>query len=470
MKKEIAFYSAGNIVNRGIMFLSFFVFLRYLDKTNIAALDVFGTFTAILSTVLIFGLDSALFRFYNETGDENEKDRLLAGFTLIRFLPQIVICGALILFSPLFHRTLFPEANFRSALEAALAGLPFYLLFNHVLDVFRLRFRADLFSLFSVVNAFIYFFFAVIFGVVLDKGVGGVFIGMLLANLISSLWGLKVSKIKSVRPSFGGKFMEIVRYSLPVVASSFLFYAVNGADRWFVIHMAGAAESADYALARKIAAGPFFLFTAFQMAFTPAAHKAFGTEEYIPMIRSFSREFAVFFAVVCAFTGGISGVVVSFISGGESYSGAAGPVPVILAGFMFFCLYFFFSIEASVRKKTVYMLYSLSAGTIVNLLCNFYFVPKTGASGAAAAYLAAMAVSSVCLYAFIRPFASDFPILLFAASVCCVIVPGFLVKFAGGSLLPVSFSILISIIYSIYIIRKPRSLALMKRILNVFKR
>ena len=247
--RQSVLYALALFFSKGIGFLMIPVFTHYLEPADYGRLDVLQTLADLLSIVLIMGLSDALFKFYGEAQDEQEKSKIAANIFGIALFLCVVSTVLLQCFAPIFS-TLLPG-------DVTLLQTRFILLSLSVSSCLLIplcwyRMKDDAVSYFSaatgrvVMQAGLSFYF-------LYAGFGVT--GVMAAGAVASLfWAVKTS-IDFLR-DHGAEFdfeywKKFLLYGSPLILTGLAGFVLGSFDRWILAEIAGPAVMAKYALAAK---------------------------------------------------------------------------------------------------------------------------------------------------------------------------------------------------------------------------
>jgi O-antigen/teichoic acid export membrane protein len=386
--KHAAVYGAGTILVQAGGFLLLPIYLRCLTQEDYGVLDVTSLLAETLGAVLLLGgFRQALFAFYQQAGDEDERRRVVSAAFLL-----VAVAGALgLLLLAVAGPSLAGETLSLPlvCLAAAVVLLePFTLL---PLSLIQARTESGMY----VIVVFLQFLIRVALCILLVRLLRWGVAGALAASAVTgALLGLVLSARELARgvrwPGFA-RLGAMVAFALPLVPGGLLFFVMNQGDRFFLLHFQGKAAVGTYALGYKLAmigrllsVTPLYMVWSSRMyavAAGPGAPRAFGVV--------FTRVLASYVLVglgLCLFADEIIAVL-----GGEGW-GAAAPIvaPVVLA-YLLQCGATLMDAGFFIRRRTGLKLVVTVAATAVMLLLYALLIPPLGAIGAALATLGGFA-------------------------------------------------------------------------------
>lgn len=265
--RQSMLYGISIAMMKGISLLMLPFIAQHLSNSEFGRLEVISSLAIIGSILVGMGMEDTLFRFIGSAKNEQQRAKVGAqifSLTLLIAVPALIIgwfaaatIGAWIPGNPSTYEVRLLLAVL--ALEGCIA-VP--------LGWLRIQNRALSFCIASFGRAFIQAVLVVIF-LSLQRGVAGILEAGLIAAVIQTAllcyWqisdtGLAFS-VKTGRSAF--------IYSLPIVASGLVAFALNGLDRWVLAEYSSLADVADFSIAAKFALATVLLLQPFGMWWSP---------------------------------------------------------------------------------------------------------------------------------------------------------------------------------------------------------
>jgi O-antigen/teichoic acid export membrane protein len=403
--KHSSIYAIGQILTRmaSIMLLPLYTYcLTPADYGVTAILDLT---TTILALLIGGGMVTAVTRFHFDNESDEHHDRVWwTGLT------YVTVVASIVLFPMWLGRQLLSDLTLGAGLSS---GPYFYTLalittwlstIACIFDTYlRVKKWSGVFVVISMGRLLLNITLNVWFLVGLKLGVEGLLIGNLIATTAHTL-ALFVVFLKS-RGAFSldrELARQLVRFSMPLVATALLSMLMHEADRYVLRAMVGMDEVGVYSLAHKIG---FAVNTLCLLPFSSIWHVAIYDIERLPDARQvFSRIFGWFTSGLGILLLGASLCVhpVLPLLTPESYGEAVDLISVILLGFYLFGLSYQFEVPALLTKRSMLMLPGSVAGVVVNIAANVLLIPVIGAWGAAWAGVLTYLVYSLLILAACR--------------------------------------------------------------------
>ena len=246
--------------------------------------------------------------------------------------------------------------------------------------------RTRLFAVQGILNTLVTVGFNILFLMAFDLGVTGYVLSTVVGNLLTTAFLLVSAKLWRVfRLSHVSRtaMRELFRFSLPMVPTTICWLITDLSDRYLVSWFCGEAVNGVYSAAYKIPTIVNLVSGIFMQAwqFSAVVQSADGEE----CSRFYSQVFRGFLSVIFIGSGGL--ILLSpwlcRLLLNSAYHEAWRYMPTLLCSAALESVVSFLASVYMVRKKSMHSFLTAVAGTGLNLLLNFLFIPRTGTFGGA---------------------------------------------------------------------------------------
>lgn len=403
---ETVLYGLGSILPR---FLSFLLVRLH---TDVFSPDEYGVITkvyayvAVVNIVLMFGMETAYFRFASKAGVDEKRIFSLAQ-TVVIIISTILSAAFILLADPISGALSVPE---RSDLVIwlvlimfidAVAAIPFARL--------RLQKKAMRFAVGKLLNIGILVGLNIYFlrySPFQHTDVSLVF----LANLIATAFYLVffAPTLVSWRPAFDKTISPaMLSYAYPIMITGLagmtneMFSRIT-LEAWVPEGFYG-DRSQEYALGifgacYKLAVLMNLAITAFRYAAEPFF---FSNASDVNSPHLFARVNHYFVIVCCIILLGVSinlDIIKLIFLPDPAYWEGLAIVPVLLLAYLFLGIYYNFSVWFKLTDKTYYGTIITSLGVVITIAANYLLIPVAGYEGSAFAALLCYAGMAVLCY------------------------------------------------------------------------
>ena len=246
--------------------------------------------------------------------------------------------------------------------------------------------RTRLFAVQGILNTLVTVGFNILFLMAFDLGVTGYVLSTVVGNLLTTAFLVVSARLWRVfRLSHVSRtaMRELFRFSLPMVPTTICWLITDLSDRYLVSWFCGEAVNGVYSAAYKIPTIVNLVSGIFMQAwqFSAVVQSADGEE----CSRFYSQVFCGFLSVIFIGSGGL--ILLSpwlcRLLLNSAYHEAWRYMPTLLCSAALESVVSFLASVYMVRKKSMHSFLTAVAGTGLNLLLNFLFIPRTGTFGGA---------------------------------------------------------------------------------------
>lgn len=246
--------------------------------------------------------------------------------------------------------------------------------------------RTRLFAVQGILNTLVTVGFNILFLMAFDLGVTGYVLSTVVGNLLTTAFLVVSARLWRVfRLSHVSRtaMRELFRFSLPMVPATICWLITDLSDRYLVSWFCGEAVNGVYSAAYKIPTIVNLVSGIFMQAwqFSAVVQSADGEE----CSRFYSQVFRGFLSVIFIGSGGL--ILLSpwlcRLLLNSAYHEAWRYMPTLLCSAALESVVSFLASVYMVRKKSMHSFLTAVAGTGLNLLLNFLFIPRTGTFGGA---------------------------------------------------------------------------------------
>ena len=377
LAKNTALFALNSIGTRLITFFLVPVYTAALTKTDYGTADLVSTIATILVPIFTLNIGEAIMRFcLDENADYTgimTTGIILAGVSILMGVILIPICA---LFKPLHGLERY------ISMYCIVQGL-----YQIAVCYLRGTEKLTCFAISNIIHIFSTAILNILFLVVLKRGLTGYFVSYILGYTIGIIYAVIAghSYLYFRHLKYNSKLSaEMIKYSIVLVPTSFMWWIMNSSDRIMVSAICGVAANGVYAVSYKIPTVVSTMSTVFNQAWSYSAireNKSSDKDEYN------NKMYSSFESLQVLITGGLLLIIRPFIGVYVSadYYDAWRYTPFLLIGYFFMSLGTFLSTSYTVNKDTRGFLISGIIGAGINIILNWLWIPRIGVSGAALA-------------------------------------------------------------------------------------
>lgn len=401
--KNTTIYTIGNMLPKVAGFFLLPLYTRFLSTEEYGIINSLHVLMGLITILFSLGIERSIYRlYYDYQTEENKKKFLGTCFLTILMVSSIIL---LLIFA------------FRSQVQNIYKSIPFfpyYLLailaayasvYSFIPKVFyQLKERAEIFILISIAQFFFSTTFIILFIIKYNYGAYGYLLGELIGTsvLVPVFIGvmLKISKLKIDK----NVIKKSLAFSLPMIPSFISAWILNLSDRIFIERYCNLSDVGIYSLGYKVSGLLLLFSTAFGKAYNPYFYRIANTKKETEAKNLLSKSnlaYIIILASGCFLLSLFSKEIIDLFFPDE-YNGASKYIPIITFGYLFSLSTGLLNLFYYQHKKTKAVMFLVLFSALINVICNFLFVPKYGAYGAAWATLISFVILFISQYHFAR--------------------------------------------------------------------
>jgi O-antigen/teichoic acid export membrane protein len=399
-----AAYQFGDILAKGLALITLPLYTRYVSTKGYGAAESLLTAVILASILLRAGVGEAFIRFYFDDDDQDRRDRIartaiaaVVWSTTIASLVALVFAGDL---SKLLLGYDDPQL-----IDCAILGLWAFTNLEMVYAQLRVDERTRVYVYASGANVVMSVAFTVALVVFAGQGARGLLLGNFAASalIVVGLWFLLRRRF-SLRVN-RTELTAMLRFGVPTVPADASVYALQVADRFYLLRVYSESSAGLYAVALKLATVVFVAVRGFQYAWPPLAYSIESDEQAASLYSLVTTYYALATGVVVCGVALLGRWMVRLLAGPEFF-GAYKALPWLALGWALYGLYLVFIVIAGRARVTSRNFPAAAAGLLVNVALLVLLVPhdraNLGIAGAGLALCGAYVVMLVVMYTLTR--------------------------------------------------------------------
>ncbi len=371
-----AAYQAAEIFAKAIAVFTLPLYTRHVSS------DSYGTYNALLTAVILssivlrLGVGEAFVRFYFIDSDEQRKTRIARTATAtVAWTTTVATLVAVSFSSELSQLVLGVDDPL--LMNCAILGLWAFTNIEMAYAQLRVDERARAYMFASGANVAMTVVFTIALVVFANQGARGLLLGNFGASAIVVLglwWVLRRRFSLRVRL---GDLRAMLKFGLPTVPADASVYALQVADRFYLLRGVGEGAAGEYAIAVQLATVVFVFVRGFQYAWPPLAYSIDSDAEASRLYSLVTTYFVLATGVVVVGVALLGRWLVRLLAAPE-YFGAYKALPWLALGWTLYGLYQVMIVITGRARVTQRNLPAAGAGLVVNLVLLFVLVPKDG--------------------------------------------------------------------------------------------
>lgn len=385
--KQSVIYGIGQLVVQLVGFLIYPI----LTNDNYFTVEQFGIWNILAPTMTILtviysgGLSTGFFKYFINSDSPQQRYSAFSRsiFIILALGVSVSILGIGLL--PVITHKLFSQSISWKYIVLVMLTAFANSITAVCLAVYRAQEKARQFVL---INSLRFFLMAnlVFFAVMLRHG--GL-LGLLLAYAGSAVVVALVLYVTTVRsiektPVIPGLARKIARFSFPLIPTQLAGWVLSVSDKFVIGIVLGAATVGLYSAGYQIAmvTNAFFI-GPFSLAWGPfmfrEGTKPDGPQKIADLLLLYTMLGAMFVTPFILF--GVD--LIALLSNNPSYAESYRVIPPVVAGYLFFGYYLFYTTGFNLNNKTQYFPLITGSVGVLNIILNLLLLPRYGYMAAA---------------------------------------------------------------------------------------
>ncbi|HVD49451.1 MAG TPA: oligosaccharide flippase family protein [Gaiellaceae bacterium] len=391
LAKHSAIYGLGAVVSRLIGVFLLPVVTRYLTRAELGAVDTLIALSIVLVIVFRAGISMAFFRYYFDAEDDAGRTRVVRTsfwYTMAAATTALVL-GCLL--APQISEWLFSTHSHADLVRAAFVLLWAQMNYEQLTSLFRVEERSVAFVAATLANVLITVGSTILLVAVWDKGALGVLVGNFTGTLVVYFVLLAYRRYQLGLEFDRPLFRQMQRFGLPLVPSGLAIWAIDFADRFFLLKLKNAAEVGLYSVGVRISTAILLLLIALRTAW-PAFAYSIKEDDEAKRTYAFVLTYVLFVSSWVALTLSLLAPWLVRLLTTRAFYGGARVVPLLVFGATAFIGFNVMSIGIGRAKATQFNWVVTGAAAVIAVGLNLILIPPYGMMGAAASTLVAYTV------------------------------------------------------------------------------
>jgi O-antigen/teichoic acid export membrane protein len=391
LAKHSAIYGLGGVVSRLISVFLLPVVTHYLPRADLGAVDTLIALSVVLVIVFRAGISMAFFRYYFDAVDEAGRTRVVRTSFWYTMGAATVGLALGVAFAPQISEWLFSTHSRADLVRAAFVLVWAQMNYEQLTSLFRVEERSVAYVAATLANVVITVGATILLVAVWHEGALGVLVGNFTGTLAVYFVLLGYRRFQLGLEFDRPLFREMQRFGLPLVPSGLALWAIDFADRFFLIKLKGAAEVGLYSVGVRVSTALLLLLIALRTAW-PAFAYSIKEDSEAKRTYAFVLTYVIF--VSCWVSLGLSLLspwIVRLLTAPAYYRGAE-VVPLLVFGGTAFIAFNVMSIGIGRAKRTQFNWVVTGLAALVAIGLNLALIPPYGMIGAAISTLVAYTV------------------------------------------------------------------------------
>jgi O-antigen/teichoic acid export membrane protein len=371
-----AAYQAAEILAKAIAVFTLPLYTRHVSTSG------YGTYNSLLTAVILFsillrlGVGEAFVRFYFTDADEARRTRIARTATATVAWTTTLAALLAVVFADELSRLILGYGD-AGLMYCAILGLWAFTNIEMAYAQLRVDERARTYMRASGANVAMTVVFTISLVVFAEEGARGLLLGNFGASaiVVLALWWVLRARV-SLRVKLAD-LRAMLHFGLPTVPADASVYALQVADRFYLLRGVSSGAAGEYAIAVQLATVVFVFVRGFQYAWPPLAYSIDSDEQASRLYSLVTTYFVLATGVVVVAVALLGRWLVRLLAAPEYY-GAYRALPWLALGWTLYGLYQVMIAITGRARVTRRNLPAAAAGLVVNVALLFVLVPDSG--------------------------------------------------------------------------------------------
>lgn len=387
--KNSAIYGIGNLSVKlvGFILIPYLTDPKYLSIQDYGALGILEAVSQIAIFVMGIGLYNAMFRWFYE---QNEEENKATFFTVLATSSSLVvgILFAVFIWKSEFTNLLFSSQKYQDILLLAFVSTGLQAVSQIPATLMRLQDKAGFFTSSNILKLIVTLLVTLYFLVWENNGLSAIYYGQIAGFLAYFCLLIPYVLNNSILKIHTAVFREMMGYSFSMMIAGIAAASINVLDRFVLNSMSGLEEVGLYSLGYKVSSIlKVFVIGSVSMALTPLIFRKINDKDNT---RFYTKTMTYYgFGMMLCIIGVslFSKEAIKFFTGSTAYWSAVNLIPIFAFGLYFSALKDVAATGLHITKKTSRISFVTAIVSALNLSLNILLIPYFGAEGAALASL-----------------------------------------------------------------------------------
>lgn len=394
--KNTAYVAIGNIGSKVISFLMLPLYTRWMNPEEFGTSDVVTVYASLLMSFVSLCIADAIFVLPKRSTEEEKKSYYSSG--VVYTIGALILSALLIIIA---QKICISRRISNSFVDNF--WLIYLMMATQYVQSFTQNFAQAIdkmlvYGLTGVVSTACMAGFAFIF--IPGNGAFGYVLSVALAQICATVFTCVASKSYKYF-SFGSvdkaKLKDLLKYGMPLIPNSIMWWLVNGMNRPLIIEYIGMDANGLLAVANKLPVVISMMFVIFSNAFTVSLLEEYGKEGFVAFFDNSLKIIMIPTILAASFLAMLSQPVIQLFTTPEYYV-AYKYMPLCILGVLLQSISGFIGGVFAARKESKYFFYSSCWGAVASLVAMFILIPTIKLYGAVLSVVISFLIMVVVRY------------------------------------------------------------------------
>ncbi len=392
--RDSVVYGGAGAVSKLFSLFTFPIMARYFSIEDYGIIDAFTVLSSLLVTLLVFGQDSAVARFFYEYEADKDRRQVVSQSLALQFFILVIGTPVLIVLADPVSRYYSNKDDLEWLTKLVIYQVPFGLVINFAGNILKWTFKRFQFLFLQLGSVFTYVMAVIAAILFFDVGVKEVFQIFLVSRVVFALIGIAFIYKWITFKINANHLKELIRYGTPYGLICIVGALIPALDRFFINKYLTAYELGLYAVAYKVAFLIQLPINAFQTAWGPFFLSIFKAKDAPETYNSVFLSFTVLVTIIGLALILFTGIIIDVLAGSK-YAPAGIVVMPIVSGMVIMSIGWIISIGIDLSKKSEFKLVSALLRLVITAIVILLLIKPLGLVGVAVGFLAGQLFNTI---------------------------------------------------------------------------
>lgn len=398
LASESLVYGIAGIISRFITVFLVPIYTRIFTPEDYGVMSLVTTSMAVVSIVVVLGLDNSAHRWYWDTEDINHRKSTLASWAWCQILVSSVLAFLIFFYASWLSLAIVGAEEAALYFQLAAIALPLSALQKVTHGWLRMQRRPWPTMGYSLSTSLLNILLTILFVIYLSWGLTGIYMAQVITAGVSTVIAIALMRdwISPLHFQWQ-RLSEMLHYALPMIPAGLALWIVNLSDRYFLQFYTNTSEVGLYQVGSSLAAFVALITGAFQQAWGPFAmsiHQQTDAKKvYANVLLAYLWLTSLLSTALALFAPEAIQIFAT-----QQYLGASQVVGILTFSYVMIGLTYIAAIGPAIVKTSTPTGVAITFAAGLNLILNFILVPSMGMMGAAIATLISQSIVPVYLF------------------------------------------------------------------------
>jgi len=263
-------YLIGLIFANALTFVTFSILARGLSTSDFGIFDLFASFSILITTLLIFGIDSSVGRYFNEIDGVEQRRKMVFEAFILQSIVIITIGASVYFMAEHLIGYITTDDSLVLMLRLSILQAAFQTILNFALSLLKWSFEKWKFILLTLVSSGLGLCLSYIAIYGFNADLGGVFELVVIGRAFSAALGLYLIRNWLMNSCVTYEFTgSLIRYAIPIGIVCVIDTMVPMIERKSILEIVSAEQLGQYSAAARLVLILTVIVQAFQAAWGP---------------------------------------------------------------------------------------------------------------------------------------------------------------------------------------------------------